>query len=75
MFSRPTCYPAYVKDNHFILRVRAWRMIHRYHNILDSYDVVFTSGLQHRRLWFEGQYPEREFCTCFERGGDFCLWS
>ena len=73
MRSRPTCWPTYIKQNHYDLRVRVYHMIHRYENILDGYALRFTSELSNHRLRYNGQYPEWEFCTCFERGGDVSL--
>ena len=76
MRSFPTCFPTFVMGNRYLLRLQVWHMIHRFNAILDAYGVAFTSGLISHRLWCNGQYPEREtYCACFEKGGDFCLWS
>ena len=75
MRSRPTWWPTYVEENHFLLRVQVWRAIRRFDRILDPYAVRFTSGLKNHRLWLGGQYPLWDFCTCFERGDVVCLWS
>ena len=73
MRSCPTCWPTFVKESHYDLRVDVWRMLYRYYNVLGSYTLAFTFELFNRRLW--GPYPEWDFCTCIAKGDSQCLRS
>ena len=72
MRSCPTRCPTFVKENHYVLRVDAWRMLYRFYNVLGRYALAFTFELFNHRLW--GPYPEWDFCTCIAKGDSQCLW-